>query len=436
MWLDAPIGYFASLKAYCDKAGLDFEHFTNADSPVGMYHFIGKDIVNFHGLFWPAMLQGAGLKQPDCLHVNGYLTVNGAKMSKSRGTFIRGATWLEHLPAETLRYYYAAKLSGGVEDLDLNLEDYVARINADLVGKYVNIASRCAGFIGKRAAGKLGSSLDNPQLIEHFRSAANDIANLYERRDFARAIREIMALADAANGYIAERQPWIIAKQEGADDELQAVCSTGIELFRQLSIMLKPVLPKLIAEVEAFLQVAPLDWAALEQPLLDHAIAPFKPLMQRVEASQIAALTEASKTDLEATPAADQPTQTSKAGKTAEKTTVEENSNEHISFDDFAKVDLRIARIAKAEHVEGADKLLRLELDVGELGAKQVFAGIKSAYAPEDLEGRLTVMVANLAPRKMRFGLSEGMVLAAGPGGSELFILNPDDGAEPGMKVK
>lgn len=432
VWLDAPIGYFASLKAYCDKTGQDFDSFTKADSTTEMVHFIGKDIVNFHGLFWPAMLQGAGLKQPDSLHVNGYLTVNGAKMSKSRGTFIRGATWLENLPAETLRYYFAGKLSGGVEDLDLNLDDYLARINSDLVGKYVNIASRCAGFIKKRFNGRLGDELENPALLELFSSSADNIAALLERRDFARAVREIMALADAANSYIAERQPWVVAKQEGSDAELQAICTTGLELFRQLSVMLKPVMPELIAKVEAFLQVEPLTWADIKQPLLDHEIAKFKPLMQRVEAEQIAALTEASKTDLQATAAADKPQQTTKS----EKTQVADSDDNTIAFDDFAKVDLRIAKIAKAEHVEGADKLLRLELDVGELGSKQVFAGIKSAYAPEDLEGRLTVMVANLAPRKMRFGMSEGMVLAAGPGGSELFILNPDDGAQPGMKVK
>ncbi|MDX1497943.1 MAG: methionine--tRNA ligase subunit beta, partial [Salinisphaeraceae bacterium] len=331
-------------------------------------------------------------------------------------------------PAETLRYYYAAKLSGSVEDLDLNLEDYVARINSDLVGKYVNIASRCAGFISKRFDGQLGSTLDNPELAEHSRTASKKIADYYERRDFARAIRETMALADAANAYIAERQPWVIAKQEGADAELQAVCTTGIELFRQLSIMLKPVLPRLIEQVEAFLQVDPLSWSAIDQPLLNHGIAKFKPLMQRVEAGQIEALTEASKSDLASTE--------SKPEKKAVTDNTTDDADNSIAFDDFAKVDLRIARIAKAEHVEGADKLLRLELDVGELGSKQVFAGIKSAYAPEDLQGRLTVMVANLAPRKMRFGLSEGMVLAAGPGGNELFILSPDEGAQPGMKVK
>ncbi|MGB1581603.1 MAG: methionine--tRNA ligase [Nevskiales bacterium] len=448
VWLDAPIGYFASLKAYCANNGLNFDDFIKADSAYEMYHFIGKDIVNFHGLFWPAMLKGAGLKQPDGLQVNGYLTVNGAKMSKSRGTFIRGATWLEHLPAETLRYYYAAKLAGGVEDLDLNLEDYVARINSDLVGKYVNIASRCAGFISKRfdgqlsdkydqaalderfqtPTGQLGTALDNASLIEQFRFASESIKNRYEARNFAQAMREIMSLADHANSYIAERQPWVIAKQEGADAELQAVCSTGIELFRQLSIMLKPVLPKLIEQVEAFLQIPPLQWSDLEQPLLGHGIAKFKPLMQRVEASQIEALTDASKADLASTE--------SKPEKQAVTDNPTEDKDNSIAFEDFAKVDLRIARIAKAEHVEGADKLLRLELDVGELGNKQVFAGIKSAYGPEDLQGRLTVMVANLAPRKMRFGMSEGMVLAAGPGGNELFILSPDDGAQPGMKVK
>ena len=428
VWLDAPIGYLASLKAYCDKADLDFESLIKKDTDAELWHFIGKDIVNFHGLFWPAMLQDADLNQPTALNVNGYLTVNGAKMSKSRGTFIRAATWKDHLPTETLRYYYAAKLSSGVEDLDLNLEDYVARINSDLVGKYVNIASRCAGFITKRFDGQLGEQFDNAELVNEFTEAAEKIAALYDARNTAQAIRDIMALADRANQYIADRAPWVVAKQEDSDAELQAICATGLELFRQLTLYLKPVMPELTTNAEAFLGLENQQWSDAGASLLGQSINKFKPLMQRVEGDKVDAVVEASKSDLAATqsaPAKKEPKQ--------ESADMEDNT---IAFDDFAKVDLRIARIAKAEHVEGADKLLRLELDVGELGTKQVFAGIKSAYSPEDLEGRLTVMVANLAPRKMRFGMSEGMVLAAGPGGSDLFILNPDEGAQPGMKVK
>ncbi len=432
VWLDAPIGYLASLKAYCAKSGLDFESLISKDTDAELWHFIGKDIVNFHGLFWPAMLKDAGMAQPTALNVNGYLTVNGAKMSKSRGTFIRAETWLEHLPAETLRYYYAAKLSSSVEDLDLNLEDFVARINSDLVGKYVNIASRCAGFITKRFDGALGNTLDNPELVSQVSEVGQRIAELYDARNYSYAMREIMALADLANQYIADKQPWVIAKQEGQDAELQAVCSTGLELFRLLSLYLKPVLPDLARAAEEFLNLQPQAWQDIENSLAGKTINKFSPLMQRVEADKTAAMVDGSKSDLTATP-----TKSEATPKKPESQKMDEKAEDNtIEFDDFAKVDLRIARIAKAEHVEGADKLLRLELDVGELGTKQVFAGIKSAYAPEDLQNRMTVMVANLAPRKMRFGISEGMVLAAGPGGDELYILNPDEGAQPGMKVK
>ena len=423
VWLDAPIGYFASLKALCQRSGRDFEAMIRPDADSELWHFIGKDIVNFHGLFWPAMLSDAGLKQPTGLNVNGYLTVNGAKMSKSRGTFIRAETWLQHLPAEALRYYYAAKLGSGVEDIDLNLDDFIARVNSDLVGKYVNIASRCAGFVSKRFDGRLGDTLDNPALVADTVRASEAIAEAYQKRNYSQAMRLIMAAADRANEYIAERKPWVLAKQDGSDADLLAVCTTGLELFRQLSILLKPVLPQLVTAAEDFLQIEPLHWADLDQPLLNHPIAPFKPLMQRVEAAQIEALTEASREDIQ--PMTEPKTETPAAA-----------DNDHIAFEDFARVDLRIARIARAAHVEGADKLLQLTLDLGDLGQRNVFASIKSAYAPEDLEGRLTVMVANLAPRKMRFGVSEGMVLAAGPGGEDLFILSPDEGAAPGMKVK
>jgi len=418
VWLDAPIGYMASFKNLCDRTeGLDY---WSKDSHTELYHFIGKDIAYFHTLFWPAMLEGAGFRKPTAVHVHGFLTVNGAKMSKSRGTFINAGTYLKHLDPEYLRYYFAAKLSDGIDDLDLNFEDFIARVNADLVGKVVNIASRCAGFITKRFEGQLSDSCSEPRLYEEFVHAGNLIADHYERREYSRAIREIMALADKANVYIDEKQPWVIAKQEGKEQELQAICSTGLNLFRVLMTYLKPV----AENVEAFLNIPSLDWDARIEPLAGHGIDKFKPLMTRVEKDKVDTMIEASKEELQAV------TETVKTGPLAD-TPIAET----ISIDDFAKVDLRIARIVKAQHVEGADKLLQLTLDIGG-ETRNVFAGIKSAYAPEELEGRLTVMVANLAPRKMKFGLSEGMVLAAGPGGKDLFILNPDSGAEPGMKVK
>ncbi|MEO5344332.1 MAG: methionine--tRNA ligase [Gammaproteobacteria bacterium SHHR-1] len=428
VWLDAPIGYMASFKQLCDRAGLDFDAFWNADSSAELYNFIGKDIVYFHCLFWPAMLHGAGFRKPTAVFAHGFLTVDGAKMSKSRGTFIKARTYLDHLNPEYLRYYFAAKLGSGVDDIDLNLEDFAQRVNSDLVGKLVNIASRCAGFINKRFANRLSAELAEPELFTQFVAAADSIASHYEGREFSRALREIMALADRANQYIDERQPWVLAKQEGREAELHAVCSMGLELFRLLMGYLRPVLPGTAEAAEAFLQIEPLRWADLAQPLGGHKISPFKPLMTRVEMPQITAMLEASKEDLKAAQAQLQ-------AASDDNQLAADPIAETIDYADFAKVDLRVARIAKAEAVEGADKLLRLTLDLGG-ETRNVFAGIKSAYAPEDLEGRLTVMVANLAPRKMRFGLSEGMVLAAGPGGKELFILSPDSGAEPGMKVK
>jgi methionyl-tRNA synthetase len=352
-------------------------------------------------------------------------------MSKSRGTFIKARTYLDHLNPEYLRYYFAAKLGSGVEDIDLNLEDFSQRVNSDLVGKVVNIASRCSGFIKKRFDGKLSNEVAEPELFQEFVTAGNSIAERYENREFSRAVREIMALADRANQYIDEKKPWVIAKEEGKDGELQAACSMGINLFRLLIGYLRPILPATAEKSEAFLQVEPLTWDVLTTPLTNHAIAKFKPLMTRVEATQIEAILEASKADLVATDVKKtKPHETATEGHL-----VKDPIGDTIEFSDFAKVDLRIARIAKAEHVEGADKLLQLTLDLGG-ESRNVFAGIKSAYAPEDLEGKLTVVVANLAPRKMRFGVSEGMVLAAGPGGKDLFILEPHEGAEPGMKVK
>ncbi|MFC1684103.1 methionine--tRNA ligase [Pseudomonadota bacterium] len=431
VWLDAPIGYMASLKNLCDKNGIDFDSFWGADSDAEVYHFIGKDIIYFHALFWPAMLQGAGFRTPTAIFSHGFLTVDGQKMSKSRGTFIKARTYLDHLNPEYLRYYFAAKLGSGVEDIDLNLEDFSQRVNSDLVGKVVNIASRCSGFIKKRFDGTLSNEVAEPELFQEFVTAGNSIAERFEKREFSRAVREIMALADRANQYIDEKKPWVIAKEEGKDQELQAVCSMGINLFRLLIGYLRPILPATAEKSEAFLQVEPLTWDVLTTPLTNHAIAKFKPLMTRVEATQIEAILEASKADLAATEVKKtKPHETATEGHL-----VKDPIGDTIEFGDFAKVDLRIARIAKAEHVEGADKLLQLTLDLGG-ETRNVFAGIKSAYAPEDLEGKLTVMVANLAPRKMRFGVSEGMVLAAGPGGKDLFILEPHEGAEPGMKVK
>ncbi len=427
VWLDAPIGYMASFRNLCARrADLDFDAWWGADSGTELYHFIGKDIAYFHTLFWPAMLRGAGFRLPSAVFCHGFLTVNGQKMSKSRGTFIMARTYLEHLDAEYLRYYYAAKLGSGIDDLDLNLEDFMQRVNSDLVGKVVNIASRCAGFIRKRFGGRLSASLSEAALIDSFAARGEAIAALYEQREFGHAMREIMALADQANQYIDEKKPWVIAKEEGRDGELQDICSTGINLYRILVAYLKPVLPVLAEKSEAFLNIAPLDWAAVATPLVDHEINKFKPLMTRIEKDRIDAMVDASKDDLAARDDSASP---------ASGPLHDDPIAPEIDFDDFAKLDLRVARIERAEHVEGADKLLRLTLDLGG-ETRNVFAGIKSAYAPEDLEGRLTVMVANLKPRKMRFGVSEGMVLAAGPGGKDLWILSPDEGAQPGMKVK
>jgi methionyl-tRNA synthetase len=423
VWLDAPIGYLASFKNYCQREGLDFDEFMKADSTTEMVHFIGKDIIYFHALFWPAMLQGAGFRLPNNVFAHGFLTVDGKKMSKSRGTFIKASTYAEHLNPEYLRYYFAAKLGSGIEDIDLNLEDFQNRINADLVGKVVNIASRCAGYISKKCAGKLSDTLADEALFNSFVAEADNIASRYEKREYAQAMRDIMALADKANQYIDDQKPWALAKEEGKEQQVQAIYSMGINLFRVLVTYLKPVLPVTASEAERFLNVPALQWNDVATPLLAHCINKFQPLMTRVEQDKIDAIVEASKEDIVATPSP-----------AAVKSDVEPLAEE-IQFDDFAKIDLRIAKIVNAEHVEGADKLLKLTLDIG-LGEKQVFAGIKSAYAPEDLIGKNTVMVANLAPRKMRFGLSEGMVLAAGPGGKDLFILNPDDGALPGMRVK
>ncbi len=429
VWMDAPIGYLASFKNWCDRTGHDFDEYWKADSQAELYHFIGKDIARFHTLFFPAMLHGAGFRMPTAVYCHGFLTVDGQKMSKSRGTFISARTYLEHLNPQYLRYYYAAKLGPGIDDIDLNLEDFQARVNSDLVGKVVNIASRCAGFIVKKFGGKLSAELPDDALHRAGIETGERVARAYEQREYGKAMREIMALADRINQYIDEQEPWVRIKDEAQQQSVQDTCSIGLNGFRQLVILLKPVLPQLAAEAEAFLNLPDQQWADLETPLLDHAINRFKPLMTRIEKERIDAMIEASK---EAN--AQEPKGQTQA-RPAETAGDIDPIADTISFDDFVKIDLRVARIVKAEAVEKADKLLRLTLDIGS-EQRQVFAGIKSAYRPEELEGRLTVMVANLAPRKMRFGVSEGMVLAAGPGGKDIYLLSPDEGAAPGMRIK
>ena len=431
VWMDAPIGYLASFRNYCDREcdrerdreGLDFDAFWSADSDLEVHHFIGKDIVNFHCLFWPAVLSGSGFRTPTRVHTHGFITVDGTKMSKSRGTFINAGTYLEHLDPEYLRYYFAAKLAPNTDDIDINLDDFVQRVNSDLVGKIVNIASRCAGFLHRHFDSTLSDSLHDEALWNAVAAARDGLAERYEAGDTNRAVREIAALADRANQYIDGHAPWQMVKQPGQEAAVQGVCSLGINLFRALVVYLKPILPKLAEKSEAFLNVAPLTWEDAGTPLLGHRIEKFKPLLQRIDKKAVNRMVEASKEGEAAAPAA-----TATADDGAE-------AAEHISIDDFAKVDLRVARIVTAETVDGADKLVRLTLDVGD-HRRQVFAGIRQAYDPERLVGRQAVVVANLAPRKMRFGTSEGMVLAAGPGGEDIFLLSPDEGATPGMEVR
>ncbi|ANO51686.1 methionine--tRNA ligase [Woeseia oceani] len=419
VWLDAPMGYVASFLNLCkQRDDLDFDAYWKADSQHEVYHFIGKDIVYFHTLFWPAVLQGSGMRTPTSVFAHGFLTINGKKMSKSRGTFINARTFADHLDPNCLRYYYAAKLGPGMEDIDLNLEDFVARVNSDLVGKLVNIASRCAGFISKNYAGELSTALDDPALFAEFVGEAEAIASAYEAREFSKAMRSAMALADKANRYIEQKKPWLMVKDAAAIDDVQAVCTQGLNLFRTLMIYLTPVIPDLSGKARELFNEPEWQWDDAMTPLLGANIQKFKPLLTRVEDKQIKAMVEQSKD----------------TGKTPAPAAVPAD-NGMISIDDFMKVDLRVARIEKAEPVEGADKLLQLTLNLGE-GERNVFAGIKSAYSADELVGRQVIAVANLQPRKMRFGVSEGMVLAAGPGGKDVFLLSVDDGAEPGMRVK
>ncbi len=505
VWLDAPVGYMGSFKQLCEKsslspslsprervsappsppgrgaggegASINFDDYWKQDSDTELYHFIGKDILYFHALFWPAMLQHAGYRTPTKLFAHGFLTVNGEKMSKSRGTFITAKSYVNNIKnTEYLRYYYASKLNGTMEDLDLNLEDFVAKVNSDLIGKYINIASRTAGFISKKFDGKLhfkGSKFrseienfsklspqeqkelvaredlidrsSNVQLFRVFMGCKHDIANSYEDRDYAKALRMIMRLADLANEYVNNKAPWVLAKQDGQDAVLQEVCTISLNFFRLLTLYLKPILPTLAQQVERFLNIKPLTWASTDDLLFDHSINTYQHLMTRLDPKLVEAMVAANQENLKSMTESHSPTRHAEAqqhtpspqpsplkGEGANADTIASI----ISIDDFNKIDLRIAKIINAEHVEGAEKLLKLTLDIGEGKPRTVFAGIKSTYDPEKLKGRMTVMVANLAPRKMKFGLSEGMVLAASGDNPGLFILSPDDGAQPGMKVK
>ena len=438
VWVDAPIGYMSSFENYIKtkRPDLSFDDYWKKDSQNEVYHFIGKDIVYFHALFWPAMLEGANYRTPSGLFVNGFLTVNGQKMSKSRGTFIKAETYLNHLNPEHLRYYFASKLSDKVEDSDLNLEDFVQKVNSDLVGKVVNIASRCAKFINKDFNNTLSAQCAEPELVQSFIDAGQRIIPAYEQREFSAAIREIMALADKANQYIDEKKPWALAKQEGQEQQVHDVCSVGINLFRQLAVYLAPVLPQLAEQVQSFLQLENFNFASREQVLINHEIAQFQALMQRVDKAKVEAMVDASKDSLAKT---EEPKKVEKkkakaADAAPAKATASTAQSDVIGIEDFLKVDLRVAKVLEAAVVEGSDKLLQLTLDVGETEPRNVFSGIRPHYSPEDLTGKLVVMVANLAPRKMRFGISNGMVLAAG-NGDGVWIISAESGAKPGDKV-
>jgi methionyl-tRNA synthetase len=447
VWIDAPIGYLASLQALCEREGLNFYGLVAHDSDAELHHFIGKDIVNFHGLFWPAVLKGSGFKVPTRLHVNGYLTVDGAKMSKSRGTFVMARTYLDQgLDPEALRYYFAAKTGGGVDDVDLNLSDFVARVNSDIVGKFVNLASRCAGFIGKRFDGRLADALPDPAQYQRFVAQLAPIRDTYARNEAATALRLAMALADEANKYIDDAKPWVIAKQQGSDAELQAVCTQGLNLFRVLALALVPVLPRVARDVSSFMHAPLSAWSDADAPLLAHRIGDYQPLFTRIDPKRIEAMTEASKDTLQPAIAAPAAASVGAASAASSSPNVGQEQKlaaeaaptaAYVGIDDFAKLDLRIGKVLACGFVEGSDKLLRFELDAGEIGTRQIFSGIRASYGePEQLVGRNVVFIANLAPRKMRFGMSEGMILSAGFDGGALALLDADAGAQPGMPVR
>jgi methionyl-tRNA synthetase len=436
VWFDAPIGYLGSFTQLCARAGLKFEDFLAVDSTAEMHHFIGKDILYFHTLFWPAVLQAAGRRRPTAVHAHGFVTINGEKMSKSRGTFITARRYLESFAPEYLRYYFAAKLSSGIDDIDMNLEEFTTRVNSDIVGKLVNIASRCAGFITKNAAGRLAAELPDPALYAEFAAAGDTIAAAYEARDTASTARDIMSLADRANQYIDSHKPWSLAKQPDKAADVQRICTQGLNLFRVLMIYLQPVLPDMAAKARRFFQEADWRWEHAATPLLGTAITAYEPLATRLDPKAAAALVQPEG----APPAAAAPVaRASSSGGASDAATLAAASaveGNLISIDEFLRVDLRVAKVLNAESVSGADKLLKLHVDLGELGQRDLFAGIRAAYDPAALVGRLIVVVANLEPRKMRFGVSEGMMLAAGPGGKDIFILSPESGATPGMRVK
>jgi methionyl-tRNA synthetase len=429
VWFDAPIGYLGSFTQLCARLPLEFGDFFDADSGAELHHFIGKDILYFHTLFWPAVLEGAGMRRPTAVHAHGFVTINGQKMSKSRGTFITARRYLQSFPAEYLRYYFAAKLGPGIDDIDMNLEEFATRLNSDLVGKLVNIASRCAGFI-LRAGGTLAAALPDAGLYAEFAAAADPIAAAYENRDTAAAMREIMALADRANQYIDQRKPWVLARDPDRASEVRAICTQGLNLFRSLMIFLAPVLPDMAARSRRFLQEEDWSWSGAGRPLLGTRINAYEPLAIRLDPKAVAAL-------IEPVPeAAVPPSSNAPASAPAPAAAAPQPPAGLLTIDEFSRMELRVARILAAEIIPGADKLLRLRVDLGEVGEREIFAGIRAAYEPASLVGRLIVVVANLQPRKMRFGTSHGMMLAAGPGGKEVFLLSPDSGATPGMRVK
>jgi methionyl-tRNA synthetase len=430
VWFDAPIGYLASLTQLCARTGLKFDDFLAPDSRAELHHFIGKDILYFHTLFWPAVLQAAGMRRPTAVHAHGFVTINGQKMSKSRGTFITARRYLDNFKAEYLRYYFAAKLGPNIDDLDMNLEEFATRLNSDIVGKLVNIASRCAGFITRNAGGVMAGALPEPDLQADFSAAGDAIAAAYEARDTASAIRTVMALCDRANQYIDLRKPWALAKHPGSAAEVQGICTQGLNLFRTLMVYLQPVLPEMAAKARRFFQEPEWTWGSAATPLLGTPILPYEALATRLDPKAVARLVEPEDAVAAQSPQSSAP---SDAAERAAAAAVEGNL---ISIDDFLRVDLRIAKVLAAEPIAGADKLLRLRIDVGELGEREIIAGIRAAYDPSSLVGRLIVVVANLEPRKMRFGTSQGMMLASGPGGKAIFMLSPDTGATPGMRVK
>ena len=413
VWLDAPIGYLASFLNFAEKNQIEYDSYFNSESEYELFHFIGKDIVYFHTLFWPAVLEGANIRKPTSVFAHGFLTINGKKMSKSRGTFINAKTYLNLLDPSFIRYYYAAKLGPSMEDIDLNTGDFVARVNSDLIGKLINIASRCSGFINKQFNNELSETLDDFDLYNQFIEKSEDISNHFENREYSKAMREIMLLADSANRYIEEKKPWVMIKNRDQRDEVQKVCTQGINLFRILMIYLSPVIPKISDGVVELLNEKKWKWNDISQPLLGTKIKKFKPLLTRIENEKVEKMMVSSSDDKK-----------------------NNSSNEsNITIDDFLKIDLRVGLITQAEEIEEADKLLKLNIDLdGE--SRTIFAGIKSAYKTNELIGRQVVVAANLAPRKMRFGVSEGMVLAAGPGGEDIFLLSVDEGAKPGMKIK